>query len=225
MNVLMNVLLWGVLWGLTGGLSGCATGSVVKEGMPVYGNTEVVVSTYDKIRADHVKLTFEVVKGDPQGHFDWQEVAEDVVDELNAKGIKVSDSGLPVTVKLQSFVATSGPYAPGGVGVLGGGLLALGGSLAQAVAVSVAEKVVTDTVTEERNADIAEQNVQGPQLCDTANCYPSVAFSIHAPDYEAEIELIGKAAISNPASYTEMITVIAIGDMFEKASEQASRPQ
>lgn len=196
-------------------LSGCSE-TMIKKGQDRFYDMTILVSNYDRIKVDHVNLKLEVVNGDPQGLFDWDVVGKNVKDGLENKGIKVSDEGIPVTLRLNDFVSINRPRPGSGVGtgISGGTVLGLGGSIAQGVTASLAESAITNSIQKEKSEEMI---AKGPVLCDTSSCSTSTSFTILSAGYESNISITGSIGLSNPIWTAETYNAKAIVEMFEPA--------
>jgi hypothetical protein len=167
----------------------------------------IKVSNYDTLQLDHIKIIPVVKNGDPQNKFKWNDVIEDVKPTLEDKGIKIDENGTPVTIQLNKYVSynTSGfKSSP----VLGGGIIAAGGSIAQAVGGNLVESIVSNN-----NNDETSNN--GLVLCDTSSCGIFIDFSIISNGYETRIVIDYNAGMSNPIWISETYSAKAISEMIE----------
>jgi hypothetical protein len=190
--------------------TGC-TGTLIKKGEPVQEGMTFTVSDYDKLRLKTINLSSKVISGDPQNNFNWDDVVEDVKDTLENKGIAFSDDGVPVNLVLNQFISynTGGFKSPS---MIGGALIAAGGSIAQAVVANVAESAVSESV---QNNEDKETKKNEPVLCNTSACGFIVDFTIISEGYESKINIAYDAGISNPIFVSEMYTAKAISEMIE----------
>lgn len=203
--------------GVTLLLNGCATGTVIKKEDDRYYNYKVKASNYDKITAKNINLTFEIKPGAPTGEFNWKDVTEAVTEAIEAKGITISDSGTPVTIRLDYFLNLDpdGAYYKGyDSGISGGSVLALGGSIAQGVTASLAENFLTEAAEKDKQK---KEETKGPKLCKSSQCVPDVSYTIISNDYQSNVRIYSVLALNNPVSSGERITIQSIPEMFESA--------
>ena len=192
-------------------LGGCSVSQVIDANNPdkPVGGYQVQVSNYDKIQDKKVNLKFKVADEGDLGKFDWDSVAQKATSYIIEKGVEVSDSGKPVTVVMNDFIAWDRSQFPArrsyGTGIAGGSVISLGGSIVQAVAASIVESEVTAHVRNNQEAKVECKS----------NCIPEASFTIHAEDYQTTVNLMHTQGFSNYVSITQMMVSRAIADMFE----------
>ncbi len=188
-------------------LSGCSTSPIITKDnkTDIRNGYHVDVSNYEKIADKNINLAFKVADGADIGEFYWKETQEDVIDNLQSKGIKLTPEGRPVTVILNGFTAWGSSHAQtklyqapqSGSMIVG----SLGGSVAQAVLANTVERY-------------ADKKLNPKEKDDGKTFVPEVVFSIVSDNYESTVGMKSDIAFSNYISMTKKLTAQAISEFF-----------
>lgn len=113
-------------------LSGCSPSTMTKQDSRPFANGfKTEVETYDTISDKNIKLTFDMNLEAVDARFPWNEYQEGVVAKIREKGVTLSESGTPVTIKLEKFKLLGSSHQSMGAAPMTGSIISgLGGGVA-----------------------------------------------------------------------------------------------
>lgn len=181
-------------------LSGCSLSTMTKQDSPNLANGyKTEVETYDTISDKNIKLTFDMNLEAVNARFYWNEYQEEVVAKIREKGVTLSESGTPVTIKLEKFKLLGSSHQSMGAAPMTGSIISGLGS-------GLAGRIVGDAV--ERSQDPKD---------DGRNFVPVMDVLITKDDgsYRNLIQMTSVAARGNYLSSSKKVAVQATSEIFE----------
>lgn len=185
-------------------VSGCALAPMTK---PDSGKTPNGYATelknYERVNERNVHLTFERDLDEVDARFYWDEFQAGIVEKLNKDGITVSETGVPVVIRLDKFKLLGSSHAS--VRAHSTGLSVfneLGGGIVGAVA---------GVALESSERSRAKQNDDG------RNFVPIIDFTIYKPNgnYTNTIKMTSIAQRGNYLASSRDVSVQAVSELFE----------
>jgi hypothetical protein len=189
-------------------LTGCSTSPMLVENSKtdMRNGFHIKVSNYEKISDKKINLTFKVAEGADIGEFDWKETQEDVIDNLQSKGVELASDGRDVTIALDGYNAlgssragTKRHVAPQSGSIIAG---TLGGSVLLAVAANTIERGIDKAAYDETKDD-------------GENFVAQVMFTVSSKGYTSNVSMICDEAFPGAAYNAEIRTTQIMSEFFE----------